>query len=284
MVAHSRRAGTIIVGQRALFRGGVAALLKHTPYKVIASVQRSSELKNVRASGSRTLVILGVDDENGDENGNTSEAAENIKALRSLFPGSTIVVIAETRRPTNFQQIMMAAPDGYVSNLTSRDVLLKLLDVALLDQQVMVLPRPMFSPTPVDEDNSTKSTNLRNAATDYNWQRLSTPIVGDRDPPLSQREREILIRLAESDSNKQIARLCNITESTVKVHLKAILRKITVHNRTQAAIWAIAKGYHVIPNSDRGPKTIYSVGGGPAMQGQRTSSNGKPPGPEVSAK
>jgi two-component system nitrate/nitrite response regulator NarL len=240
MVAHSQSTGTVIVGQRALFREGVAALLRHTPYKVIASAQRSSELKTVRASGSRTLVILGVDDENG----HASETGENIKALRLLFPGSTIVVIAETRHPTNFQHIMMAAPDGYVSNLKSRDVLLKLLDVALLDQQVIVLPRPTFSFTPGNEDNSNKFTNSGNAATDYNRQCLSTRTVDDRDPRLSQREREILTHLAEGDSNKQIARLCNITESTVKVHLKAILRKITVHNRTQAAIWAIAKGYH----------------------------------------
>ena len=41
MVAHSQSTGTVIVGQRALFREGVAALLRHTPYKVIASAQRS---------------------------------------------------------------------------------------------------------------------------------------------------------------------------------------------------------------------------------------------------
>jgi len=275
MVAHTQNTGTIIVGQRALFREGVAALLRHTSYKVIAIAQRCSELKNVRASGSRTLVILGVDDENGNacEAGQNIEA-QNIEALRSLFPGSTIVVIAETRRPANFQKIMMAAPDGYVSNLTSRDVLLKLLDVTLLDQQVIVLSRPTFFPTPADEDNSNKCTNSENAATDYNRQCLSTRAVGDRDPQLSHREREILTRLAQGDSNKQIARHCNITESTVKVHLKAILRKITVHNRTQAAIWAIAKGYHVMPEADHMPKAMNG-GNYRSSQGQRPSSNGK---------
>jgi hypothetical protein len=40
-------------------------------------------------------------------------------------------------------------------------------------------------------------------------------------------------------SNKVIARSCNLAESTVKIHLKAILRKICVRNRTQAAIWAV---------------------------------------------
>ena len=280
MVARSQSTSTVIVGQRALFREGVAALLRHTPYKVIASAQRSSELKNVRAStGSRTLVILGVDDENG----NASEAGENVKALRSLFADCTIIVIAETRRPTNLQQIMMAAPDGYVSNLTSRNVLLKLLDVALLDQQVIVLPRPTVSPTSASDDNSSKYTN-ENSTAGYDRQCVSAHFGGAKDPQLSQREREILTHLSEGDSNKQIARLCNITESTVKVHLKAILRKITVHNRTQAAIWAIAKGYHMMAVPDRAPKPMHAFDDRSGIQGPRPSNNGRPVGLEVSGK
>src|SRR5262249_27979469 len=163
---------------------------------------------------------------------------ENIKALRALFPGSPIVVIAETRTPSSFQQIMMVAPDGYVSNLASRDVLLKLLDVAFLGQQVIVLPRSPLSSAPASDDNSNKSTNSGNSTNAYDRECISARSAGSKGPQLSPREREVLTRLAEGDSNKQIARQCNITESTVKVHLKAILRKIVVHNRTQAAIWA----------------------------------------------
>ena len=40
-----------------------------------------------------------------------------------------------------------------------------------------------------------------------------------------------------------IARTCNITEATVKAHMKSILRKIRVENRTQAGMWAMANGY-----------------------------------------
>ena len=259
MVAHSQSTGAVIVGQRALFREGVASLLRHTPYKVIATAERSSELRNVRAStGSRTLVILGIDDETE----SASEVSKNIKTLRSLFPGSTIVVIAETRGPASFEQIIMTAPDGYVSNLKSRDVLLKLLDVVLLDQQVIVLSRPTPASTAVEEGDSGKCANPRNSVAIDDRQCLSVRSVGAKDPQLSQREREVLLRLAEGESNKQIARLCNITESTVKVHLKAILRKITVHNRTQAAIWAIAKGYHVAPQPNDQTLKPINLGGG----------------------
>lgn len=242
MAGGSQSTGTVIVARRALLREGVAALLRHTPYKIIATAQRPTELKDLPHSttGSRILIILGLDDSSV----GASELAEDVRSLRSLFAGSTIVVIAESHSPANVQQIVMAAPNGYVANLSSRDVLLKLVEVALLDQQVIVLSRQTASRTPAEEFDSGKRSTPASEIGDP--QRSMTHGVSGRDPQLSQRERQILIRLAEGDSNKQIARLCNITESTVKVHLKAILRKITVHNRTQAAIWAIAKGYHVV--------------------------------------
>ena len=48
--------------------------------------------------------------------------------------------------------------------------------------------------------------------------------------------------LVDGSSNKAIARKINIAEATVKVHVKAILRKIRVNNRTQAAVWAMNNG------------------------------------------
>jgi two-component system nitrate/nitrite response regulator NarL len=59
-------------------------------------------------------------------------------------------------------------------------------------------------------------------------------------PRLSPREREMLTHLAAGHSNKLIARHLDIAEATVKVHLKSVLRKIRVENRTQAAIWGLA--------------------------------------------
>lgn len=76
-------------------------------------------------------------------------------------------------------------------------------------------------------------------------------LVGDRCPAppavpqgneayshLSSREAGILRRIAEGDSNKTIALYHGISEATVKVHVKAILRKLRLSNRTQAALWA----------------------------------------------
>jgi len=61
-------------------------------------------------------------------------------------------------------------------------------------------------------------------------------------PHLSDREWQILDGLVKGHANKVIARERNITEATVKVHMKSILRKIRVGNRTQAAVWAIEHG------------------------------------------
>src|SRR6476619_8470323 len=61
-------------------------------------------------------------------------------------------------------------------------------------------------------------------------------------PQLSPREKSILRCLIAGDSNKGIARKIDIAEATVKVHVKGILRKIRVQNRTQAAIWAMNHG------------------------------------------
>ena len=49
--------------------------------------------------------------------------------------------------------------------------------------------------------------------------------------------------MVRGHSNKMIARTCGVTDATIKVHMKSILRKIRVANRTQAAIWAIGQGY-----------------------------------------
>ena len=62
-------------------------------------------------------------------------------------------------------------------------------------------------------------------------------------PKLSEREVQILNGLMKGYANKVIARRYDLAEATVKVHIKSILRKIRVGNRTQAAVWALENGY-----------------------------------------
>ena len=77
------------------------------------------------------------------------------------------------------------------------------------------------------------------------------------------REQEILSCIGRGMSNKLIAREWNISESTVKVHVKAILRKIRVKNRTEAALWAWDKNIsrRVVPHSGEGAISTGKNGG-----------------------
>jgi len=60
-------------------------------------------------------------------------------------------------------------------------------------------------------------------------------------PDLTRREKEILCLLAEGQSNKVIARNLGISDGTVKLHVKAILRKLQVHSRVEAAVLAVER-------------------------------------------
>jgi two-component system, NarL family, response regulator DegU len=66
---------------------------------------------------------------------------------------------------------------------------------------------------------------------------------GDPYQPLSSREMEVLVHVTRGLSNKEIALLLGISHQTVKNHVTAILRKLGVEDRTQAAIYALRRGW-----------------------------------------
>lgn len=72
------------------------------------------------------------------------------------------------------------------------------------------------------------------------------------DVGLSPQEKELLSHVLEGRSNRLIAREMGITEAAAKVHLKRLLRKIRMKNRTQAAIWALTD----LPELDGAPRGL----------------------------
>jgi len=62
-------------------------------------------------------------------------------------------------------------------------------------------------------------------------------------PPLTKRETEVVSHLVTGDSNKEIARKLGVSETTIKVHVTGILRKLQLSNRVQLAVWAIKHGF-----------------------------------------
>src|SRR5581483_9138795 len=86
-------------------------------------------------------------------------------------------------------------------------------------------------------DLLTRADSSKRLAREASQHRADT-LDNDRSYPLSERETKILDCLIRGDTNKLISRNLEIAEATVKVHVKAILRKIRAKKRTQAAVWA----------------------------------------------
>jgi two-component system, NarL family, nitrate/nitrite response regulator NarL len=218
---------TIVVASSVLLREGITSFLQGTPYKVIAAVAKPTELADDQfRNGANALAIVEI------ECGMQDQAAKIIALLRSLMPNGKIVLATETSRPADLQSILSLAPDGYILNPASRDLLLKSLELIVANQQIVVLGPPTAALSDGGHD-------IRFPGAGVGPESGSHYEFGKRMNQLSCRERQVLICIAHGEPNKQIAQVCGISEAAVKAHLKAILRKTNAQNRTQAAIWAI---------------------------------------------
>jgi two-component system, NarL family, nitrate/nitrite response regulator NarL len=232
---------SIIVERRTLLREGLASLLHDTPYKVIACLATVSELSTVSPMSVRpTLILLGLWDGVG-------EALKALKEVQSLPSGSKVVVVAESAGTLEIQELLRRGANGVIVNVSSRDVFIKALDLAFLDQEFIVIGH-QFMPLTDRKAEKTPVIETKTSSMDDNGGPHASR--GDGIMQLSERERQVLACLTRGESNKLIARNCSIAEATVKVHLKAILRKISVRNRTQAALWALAHNMPVNQNGN----------------------------------
>jgi two-component system, NarL family, nitrate/nitrite response regulator NarL len=148
------------------------------------------------------------------------------------MPDGKVVLVVETNCPIDLQRVLALAPDACIFNLGSRDTLIKVLELVFTDQRVFVFDKSIPTTTKSDDEFTDSSLPLDSFRLGIGAQAM-----------LSSREHEVLFYLAQAKSNKVIARLCKISEATVKAHLKSILRKTNTQNRTQAAIWAIQHGF-----------------------------------------
>jgi two-component system, NarL family, nitrate/nitrite response regulator NarL len=222
---------TVIVTPRVLLREGLSSLLQGTRYKVVATAARPADLSsNCCPTGQQALAIFGINQQNG----NLDELAASIGLLRSLLPDGKIVVVAESEVRTDPQRVLALSPDACIFNLGSRDALINILELTFLDQRVFVFAKSI---APSSKEDAELTDSARSLPSNGHHR------LGINDQNLSPRESQILTCLVEGNSNKAIARIYNLSEATVKVHLKAILRKINAQNRTQAAIWAIGHGF-----------------------------------------
>jgi len=240
---------SIIVERRTLLREGLAALLHDTRYKVIATAATVSDLSGINSLAARpALILLGLWD-------GIAEAQKAIQEVGSL-PNRKVVVVAESAGTPEIQELLRSGANGVIVNVTSRDVFIKALDLAFLDQEFVVIGH-QFMPVVDPKAEQAPAPETTTYSTDDNGREHAAR--GDAVLQLSERERQVLACLTRGESNKLIARNCSIAEATVKVHLKTILRKIAVSNRTQAALWALAHGLLVNQDDVRLDKTYRPI-------------------------
>jgi two-component system, NarL family, nitrate/nitrite response regulator NarL len=200
-----------LVGQKNLALEGLRTLLlRHDIFvEGVATTFRDLDLPPA-LEAEKLLIIFDVNDEIG-------RRGEELMSCRLRFPRACIIVLLN-----HFRKSLTALPSElHVNAILDRniacDALMRTLNVALAGYAVLSHVGEAETPErpPVARSVTVKS------------------------PGLSDREAEIIECIAEGHSNKVIARRFSISEATVKIHVRGILRKVDARNRTQAAVWAL---------------------------------------------
>ncbi|MGH6678509.1 MAG: LuxR C-terminal-related transcriptional regulator [Bradyrhizobium sp.] len=229
---------TVIVGQDSLLREGCARILRSVNFRILASVSCADDLPSKVHPDPSLFLIFHTGNE-------FRPVAEQIKRFKASYANARIAIVADGYRPDELVSGFRAGASGYFVEGITCDVFVRSLELLMMGETV--LPTTFLSYVLGSEDDG-----LDTHCEDSNEVIL---LADGMAPQLSPREKLILRCLTEGDSNKSIARKIDIAEATVKVHIKAILRKIRVRNRTQAAIWGMNNGCQ--------PRT--TIGGAPPL-------------------
>ncbi|WP_156381408.1 response regulator transcription factor [Aurantimonas sp. Leaf443] len=250
----TKRASIAICDSSRLFREGVSSLLRAARFKILASVADIEELLEIGTeAGSDCIFLIG-------EHAGGAYTIETIARLKVTYPGCHVVMLVNSCSEEKRWQAERAGIEGVLLRSISSEALFRSLELVLMGERVFVVTadldhgadevaspgaQRLEAPKLVSDDRfEIVSGRMRDGkdfagAGEAAQEPVQLKVVSTRREGLSDRELEILDCLISGHSNKVIARRCDITEATVKVHLKAILRKINVANRTQAAVWAL---------------------------------------------
>lgn len=246
----------ILIGRNILIREGISRILHGANFRISLSASSVDELPNTLEA--RQLLFLII--HNG---GDFDVALEQIRFVRGRCPAARITIVSDYYRPDEPVFAHQAGANGYFVNVNSCDAFIKSIELVTMGEAVFP---PTFLPFALERDHQHEVAPI--GKSDHSIVVAAEESIA---PQLSPREKAILSCLIEGYSNKSIARKIDIAEATVKVHVKAILRKIRVQNRTQAAIWGINNGPLV--RAANGP-TLSSITSQPTSLSPEESFNG----------
>ncbi len=263
------RGNVLIIGPNQLFREALKQLLQKARFVVCGEGgDLTKALGEAEPGKPADMVILMLE-----AGGSLDTGLAQIGGFRRDLPGVKLVALAASLSNAELLRAMRAGVDAILTRDISSGVLQTSLELVMQNQQMFLAPmdhllseaepRPgLAGPVPderrderKDEESSADEvsnlvpfTLVRSApiaATVPTSPARAEPelraILPERpnSVALSERERQILRCLTKGFSNKVIARELAIAETTVKVHVKGLMRKVRADNRTQAAIWAM---------------------------------------------
>ncbi len=206
----------LIIDDHALFRVGLKGLLEQRNIEVVGvaaggkeGIELASELKP-----DIVLLDLRMPDMNG---------LEVLKILREKVSNIPIVMLTTSNEEADLIKSLRSGAQGYLLKDMEPDELVG----ALRD---------------IEKGKNVVAQDLTDALA--RMVQGDTTLEDDEGPfsSLTPREHEILCLLADGQSNKLIARNLGISDGTVKLHVKAILRKLGIHSRVEAAVIAVEQG------------------------------------------
>ncbi len=198
----------LIIDDHPLLRRGISNLVSmDSSFQVIAEASNGTEGLELALSLKPDIILL-------DLNMEVMDGLQTLKALKATELDSRIVILTVSDNEKDVVATLRAGADGYLlKDMEPEDMLARLHQV--VNGQIIL---------------SDKVSEL----VVRGLHRESRETVS-----LTRREQEILALIAKGMSNKLIARELDIVESTVKVHVKHLLRKLKLRNRLEAAIWVI---------------------------------------------
>ena len=205
----------LLIDDHTLFRLGLKGLLERSGIDVAAASTGENGLRLARELQPDVILL--------DMRMPNMDGLEVLKALREQGVNSPITMLTTSTDENDLVRTLRSGAQGYLlKDMDPKDLVAALQKIK--DGETVVAPQLA--------DTLARALQKKPA--------VSNPIT-----PLSEltpREREIICHLAEGQSNKAIARDLGISDGTVKLHVKAILRKLNVRSRVEAAVIAVEQG------------------------------------------
>ena len=208
-----RKLRIVIIDDHTLFREGLQSLLARHGIEVVASVSDDRE-------GIRQVQELRPDIVLLDVRMPRMSGLEVLKQLQQTGLASPVVMLTTSGDERDLIEALRNGAKGYLlKDMEPDDVVAALREI--VHGETVVAPNLAQVLAKVDTG-------------EYPLEPEPSPLDS-----LTPREKQILSLLAEGQSNKVIARNLGISDGTVKLHVKAILRKLNIHSRVEAAVIAV---------------------------------------------